>query len=158
MVGKKFLCYHCMLMFIYKLLLSQVCQLDIKTVSYEIILSQNKAGRNWSNISVRNNSPEWQKRCCAVTAGTVDATVQKKTYRSMCTLLCSCFSRFSAMLQQSDVKEGFLQLFFLWPLTDFNSVGQEWKYVLEFLIRNILICPQLRHNIVHKNAVSESKV
>lgn len=133
-----------MLMFIYNLLLSQVCQLNIKTVSYEIILSQNKAGTNWSSISVRNNSPEWQKRCCA-------GTMHEKTYSFLPVFqdFLPCYSR---------VKEGFLQLFFLCPLTDFNSVGQEWKYVLEFLIRNILICPQLRHNVVHKKAVSESKV
>lgn len=137
-----------MLMFIYNLSLSQVCQLNIKT-TYEIILSQNKAGTNQSNISVRNNFPEWQKRCCAVTVSGCHRAGEKPT-GSTCILLSSCFSRFSALLQQSDVTEGFLQLFFFWPLTDFNSVGQDWKYVLEFLIRNILICPQLRRNIVQK--------
>lgn len=46
---------------------------------------------------------------------------------SMCTQLSSCFSRFPALLKQSDVKEGWFCSCFSFGFYKILTVGQEWS-------------------------------
>lgn len=56
------------------------------------------------------------------------------------------------------MQKGYSAANFSLALTDLISVGQNQKCILELLIRNTSIYPQLRHNILCINVVSESKV
>lgn len=108
-------------------------------------------GTNLSNAAVRKNSKSGRKGAVLLLQEQWLPQWTNIYSASMFSAFFLLFKIFCLVKAEWCERRVILQLFFLWLLTDLNSVDQKWKYILEFPIRNILICPQLRHNTLCTN-------